>query len=77
MQVAPSGGQTFKFELFQLKDLLKLWNQYPGSVVPLAMFKIALAIFRFIREILFVAVAFDRPVFELVARLSTTWSHLH
>ena len=38
MQVAPSGGQTFKFELFQLKDLLKLWNQYPGSVVPLAMF---------------------------------------
>ena len=26
------------FKLFQLKDLLKLWTQYSGSVVPLAMF---------------------------------------
>ena len=26
------------FKLFQLKDLLKLWTQYSGTVVPLAMF---------------------------------------
>ena len=47
MQVAPSGGQIatnsrsfteINFKLFLLRDLLKLWTQYPGSVVPLAMF---------------------------------------
>ena len=26
------------FKLFKLRELLKLWTQYPGSVVPLAMF---------------------------------------
>ena len=28
----------YKFELFKLKNLLKLCSQYSGSVVPLAMF---------------------------------------
>ena len=32
------------FELFKLKDLLKLWNQCPGSVVPLVMFLIQICL---------------------------------
>ena len=35
-----SCATKINFELFLLKDLLKLWTQYPGSVVPLAMFKL-------------------------------------
>ena len=41
------------FELFQLQDLLMLWTQYPGSVVPLAMFN-----FRFVGE------KYVEPTFE-------------
>ena len=33
-----SRDTEINFELFWLKDLLKFWNQCPGSVVPLAMF---------------------------------------
>ena len=33
-----SSATEINLELFWLKDLLKIWSQYPGSVVPLAMF---------------------------------------
>ena len=34
-----SRDTEINFEILWLKDLLKLWNQCPGSVVPLAMFQ--------------------------------------
>ena len=54
MQVAPlvanfatnsSSSTEINFKLFQLNDLLKLWTQYSGSVVPLVMFHFIFPIF--------------------------------
>ena len=33
-----SCATEINLELFWLEDLLRIWSQYPGSVVPLAMF---------------------------------------
>ena len=48
-----SGATEINLELFKLKDLLKIWSQYPGSFVPLAMFFLQICFYKKINILIF------------------------